>query len=135
MTDPQLLEAAARAAGWRFLWFGANFHVETAPKSNLWTPWNPLKDDADAFRLLAEFGGSLRFSSPPTHWVSVEMVRRYVSSALEQIRGDAASAARRAIVAAAAGLNVAEREDALDRLAIGLDYAPAPAGAPDQEPT
>jgi hypothetical protein len=49
MTDRKLLELAAKAAGYKWDWFGNKFHI--AIEHPMWTTWNPLTDDADALRL------------------------------------------------------------------------------------
>jgi len=44
----ELLEAAAQAAGYEFGWI----HDTPRIKCDMgWTPWNPLDDDGDVFRL------------------------------------------------------------------------------------
>jgi hypothetical protein len=54
MTDKELLESAAKAAGFKWRWFGADMCTERNAESGLHMPWNPLKDDGDAFRLAAK---------------------------------------------------------------------------------
>lgn len=110
--DRELLELAARAAGYDVEWkewrtsriaeFGA---IKYTKHAGFWVEskqWDPLADDADAFRLMVRLGllvdvmpdrtevtwpGSAFYSLPP---VRVEH------------GGDAAAATRRAIVMAAA---------------------------------
>lgn len=48
MTDRELLELAAKAAGYEFGWIHDGPRIKCAEG---WTPWNPLTDDGDAFRL------------------------------------------------------------------------------------
>ncbi len=54
MTDRELLELAAKAAGYDFEWFGQHFHI--AIDDRRFTSWNPLKDDGDALRLAVKLG-------------------------------------------------------------------------------
>ena len=49
MTDKELLELAAKAAGYGFEWFGPHFHITVDDRR--FTFWNPLTDDGDALRL------------------------------------------------------------------------------------
>jgi hypothetical protein len=49
MTDPQLLELAAKAAGTECRWFGAELRIKRPDQ--LWELWSPLTDDGDALRL------------------------------------------------------------------------------------
>ncbi len=53
MTDRELLEAAAKAAG---LTYGV-IHDEPRIRVDAgWTPWNPLTDDGDRYRLARTIG-------------------------------------------------------------------------------
>ena len=53
MTDRELLEMAAKAAG--FYWrVGADFEIQRAYMT--WEVWNPLTDDGDALRLAVKLG-------------------------------------------------------------------------------
>jgi len=49
MTDKELLELAAKAAGYKWDWYGCSFHISIDEKR--YTSWNPLTDDGDALRL------------------------------------------------------------------------------------
>jgi len=88
MTDRELLEAAAKAAGIELLWH--NF--SSIP--SLWeglgsdTVWNPLTDDGDALRLAVALGLTARMS--------------YNGQDYEAANKDPYAATRRAIVRAAA---------------------------------
>jgi hypothetical protein len=74
MTDQELLEFAAKAAG--------QYHVEWSDKvgalrireGNRWIEWNPLKNNADAFRLLAALRIDLCFEKlySVSAWTSTE---------------------------------------------------------------
>ena len=57
MTDRELLEQAAKAAGLDGEWSEAykSFHINTAPLRNF-VLWNPLTDDGDALRLAVKLG-------------------------------------------------------------------------------
>ena len=58
MTDRELLEAAARAAGdipVPLVWIRP-FDDELTPINNRGEPWNPLSDDGDALRLAVKLG-------------------------------------------------------------------------------
>lgn len=100
--DRELLELAARAAGYAKEWTERWGCSEADSLDLVRYFWNPLSDDADAFRLMVRLGllvdvmpdrtemtwpGSAFYSLPP---VRVEH------------GGDAAAATRRAIVMAAA---------------------------------
>ena len=61
MTDRELLEAAAKAAGIEFGWI----HDTPRIRAEMgWTPWNPLTDDGDALRLAVTLGLVVDFSRP-----------------------------------------------------------------------
>ena len=64
MTDRELLELAAKAAGITRKWAPTNgadeaIHENIAPLEN-YIIWNPLTDDGDAFRLAVKLGISVR---------------------------------------------------------------------------
>lgn len=94
MTDRELLEAAARAAGPEV--FGEPGLYFRRLENHCVTAWNALTDDGDAFRLAASLGLVVDFSRP--------------SAALPFSRheydlsdgGNNAAATRRAVVRAAA---------------------------------
>lgn len=95
MTGRELLEMAARAAGYN----GFPGHADQMIDSG----WNPLEDDADAFRLMVSVGLDVE-------WCSSGRVSAYrhananghCFTAMESYREDRAAATRRAIVRAAA---------------------------------
>jgi hypothetical protein len=101
MTDRELLELAAKAAGIK-----TSLHKET---DSLWVDgprvWNPLTDDGDAFRLAVKLGIGLNHY---TQWPSgVDMVWANKSDGTdchEKCGTDPYAATRRAIVRAAAEL-------------------------------
>ena len=94
MTDRELLELAAKAAG-------IDFRMEY----DEW--WDPLANDGDAFRLAVKLRMDLRIHTLP-HAVYVYAGNGYAPSAIEMLEHtnaetvDANSATRRAIVRAAA---------------------------------
>ena len=98
MTDRELLESAAKAAG-----MGPLSWIEpdgTKIVTNL--SWNPLEDDGDALRLAVKLGLWIHIGK---YHVAIEGTRIE-----EPCRPDALTATRRAIVRAAAeiGLNIKE---------------------------
>lgn len=87
MTDRELLELAAKAAGLDYIkdcvWIENGFYSPLNRHERI--AWNPLKDDGDAFRLAARLG------------IDVTWNRTNRSTGDEELR-----VARRAIVKAAA---------------------------------
>jgi hypothetical protein len=136
MSDRQLLEDAARAAGMEVLaegvlwprekrgWFfndaGGNFGLfdrgsDTLPK------WNPLTDDGDALRLAVKLGLAVTpypIYAKPKHSVIAKQYdhARYLRGESEDVRieeiqvygTDPCAATRRAIVRAAAAIGAAK---------------------------
>lgn len=95
MTDRELLELAARAAG--VDWFdepaaksGRGLHLKSGPF------WNPLEDDGDALRLAVKLGMDVCFGS------NYVIVRGSVQMPTVNNADDPYAATRRAIVRAAA---------------------------------
>ena len=113
MTDREMLELAARAAGLKeFTEINGRFAVRTRfTGMQDWSPWNPLTDDGDALRLAVQCGIEIsivddepgtdgRFSRACAGYATEDDPRvRYV---FEDHKGDLFSATRRAIVRAAA---------------------------------
>lgn len=98
MTDRELLEAAAKAAGIE-LRFSAGFEDELSPRT--WPAlelWNPLTDDGDALRLAVKL--KMRVSVGQVDWVGNEYGGAFAE--LGEIETDPYAATRRAIVRAAA---------------------------------
>jgi hypothetical protein len=94
MTDRELLEAAAKAAG-----IGCYGWKDGSLMTFQAEPWNPLTDDGDAFRLAV----SLRLCiSPPDPYLNKVYVSAYGAGAVEDCGDDPYAATRRAIVSAAA---------------------------------
>ena len=99
MTDRELLEAAAQAAGITFAWIN-NDGARKDRKPGILQPyvrWNPLTDDGDALRLAVKL--SLRVDAG---YCGCADVRGYMVDATEALGHDACAATRRAIVRAAA---------------------------------
>lgn len=64
MTDRELLQFAAKAAGIEFSWLGRGARLDRKPGvMQPYVPWNPLEDDGDALRLAVELKLELRFST------------------------------------------------------------------------
>ena len=101
MTDRELLEAAAKAAGIDAWWtenYGGVFLIQHHSPML----WNPLTDDGDALRLAVRLGMHLVYTEKAVQvWESEEAPR---ALAVEQLEPDPYAATRRAIVRAAAAL-------------------------------
>lgn len=98
MTDRELLELAAKAAGYEYAKFGGYIVVDGIPGN-----WNPLTDDGDALRLAVKL--QLGISIPPVVDGRIDVVTFYgpIISIVEYPQNDDRDAAtRRAIVRAAA---------------------------------
>jgi hypothetical protein len=100
MTDRELLEAAAKAAGFEFVW------IHDTPRILAemgWTLWNPITDDDDAFRLAVK----CRIEVEPWIHGDSACARAAVREVLidePHYGDDSERATRRAIVRAAAEL-------------------------------
>jgi hypothetical protein len=99
MSDQKLLELAATAIGYQ-----AIFNAVDA--CQLWTLgveteyvqfWNPLEDDADAFRLAVKLGISI-----PTPMTDQFYANHHLCGTIKEVGNDPYSATRRAIVRVAA---------------------------------
>ena len=101
MTDRELLELAAKAAGLKFFGFDAKGNLCIDPVD--YTPWNPLIDDGDALRLAVKLELDILNSC-----ISVRAIHRDKDTgASVKCRGNTPqmgpyAATRRAIVRAAA---------------------------------
>lgn len=113
MTDRELLELAAKAAGFRrdFQW-NCRFLPSAGGSvlcGNSWTKWNPLEDDGDALRLAVELklsifppegdDGDFAVASVPDG-VLDDFGETWIQKSVKD--GDKLAATRRAIVRAAA---------------------------------
>ena len=104
MTDRELLELAAKAAGLEFMWEEFRYSglaLEGRPRARVsgdmaFTLWYPLTDDGDALRLAVKLGIHLT-NSDTAAWATHLTV-----TAVEPIGNDPYAATRRAIVRAAA---------------------------------
>jgi hypothetical protein len=91
MTDRELLELAAKAAGLRLFIWGAKNSENYCIKNNDGTPgdrWNPLTDDNDALRLalkLMEFEPYKSRGYLPTITSDVAATRRAITRAAAAI--------------------------------------------------
>lgn len=113
MTDRELLELAAMAAGLRLTW-GEKYKVGDDEVDCTDLPyalgdspdeapayWNPLADDGDALRLAVNLKLSVWFEEREAHaWTHII----WVSPVFEPYTGDVNAATRRAIVRAAASI-------------------------------
>jgi hypothetical protein len=116
MTDRELLEKAAKAAGYGDVWYLEGSGTPyVGPRYQLGSPvayrtFQPLTDDGDALRLAVKLRLDLQFSeAAPQH--SHPRATAWVGTPLrfdEFVREDAPAAARRAIVRAAAALAKAQ---------------------------
>ena len=109
MTDRELLELAAKAAGYALCtWPGeSTLRAEIEPG---WRPvWNPLESDGDALRLAVKLGMVLdiRYAAPSmkfncvNYWPIGEEAKPYRQIYFD-MSDDSLAASRRAIVRAAA---------------------------------
>lgn len=104
MTDREILELAAKAAGYEWRWYfspaGQLFQVKQ-PES--WVFWSPLQDDGDALRLAVKLNLHMRplaFLHPPSHEIVVGVSGW--DGVTEMADGDPYAATRRAFVRVAA---------------------------------
>ena len=98
-TDKELLELAAKAAGYNIKAHEDGTLYSDYRCSGYWGVFNPLSDDGDAFRLAV--GLSIDF------YVDEEKAGAWISDSIcltEDFSGDAYAATRRAIVRAAAAI-------------------------------
>jgi hypothetical protein len=119
MTDRELLEAAARAAGIDLQTktiFGRGaepgFYLIADGAAPIWFWWNPLTDDGDALRLAGRLEMDIMHRcNDPEVWVQVSMM----PPVIEPIGEDRYAATRRAIVRAAAQTVLTPRRSWLRR--------------------
>lgn len=123
MDDRQLLEAAARAAGYPIseghieetpsgLWWvyiDSNEETHPPPTDSAWTElWNPLTDDGDALRLAVQCGLEVSFVNEDgidracVGYSGHDHISDHIAYVFEDHKGDIFAATRRAIVRAAA---------------------------------
>ena len=97
MTDRELLELAAKAAGIEIMdWYGERFSCRNRFETELFA-WNPLTDDGDALRL------AVKLKMEVCVWHSDTTIQTdEVATITLDHKGDPYAATRRAIVSAAA---------------------------------
>ncbi len=104
MTDHELLELAAKAAGYEKDWHWNHHFIMSAGGSvkdnNSWITWNPLTDDGDALRLAVKLKMAVEVSNRKLVWVSSECHQH--TTEIKFNNDDPYAATRRAIVRAAA---------------------------------
>lgn len=105
MTDRELLERAARAAGYSFQWRGLNKALPSifVGRDQQW--WNPLIDDGDARRLAVKL--EMNIGNRADQFIEAWTVSEHDGGVCRGVvpKGDDACAAtRRAIVRAAAAI-------------------------------
>lgn len=102
MTDKELLELAAKAAGLDYIkncvWVDDGFYSPLNKHERI--SWNPLTDDGDAFRLATKLGLAIGINNP--FHITVVTDLHGNSSEVSHNEGGTAAATRRAIVRAAA---------------------------------
>ena len=98
MTDRELLELAAKAAGYEYAKHGGYIVVDGIPGN-----WNPITDDGDALRLAATLGIDLEWRADGRLAAFRHATANgHCFTAFESSREDRAANVRRAIVRAAA---------------------------------
>jgi hypothetical protein len=112
MTDRELLEAAAKAAGIEFAGYGADGKTGWRKDGIHNARWNPLTDDGDALRVVVALELELYYGDDEggtTACVGYTMAAHaetagMVAYMIEYVRDDPLAATRRAIVRAAAAM-------------------------------
>ena len=106
MTDRELLEAAAKAAGVPLEWphdpaTYARINDVSPRRTDTWDNWNPLTDDADAFRLAVALKMDLLRADDCIEAQCGELIQRdgkeLYAFGIEPLGDDPAAATRRAI--------------------------------------
>jgi len=104
MTDRELLELAAKAAGIPIAWGGADGDI--CRRTDTWELWNPLRDDGDALRLAVRLNiGVVQYAGIAPGFVRAGENIGYLIT--EPYGIDPYAATRRVIVRAAAELGKA----------------------------
>lgn len=106
MNDHELLELAAKAAGYEKDWHWNHHFIMSAGGSvkegNSWVTWNPLTDDGDALRLAVKLELNLWIGAGGTDAEHDDYPLKTVTQICDHLTGDPYAATRRAIVRAAA---------------------------------
>lgn len=105
MSDRELLEMAATAAGYDFHWRGLNGVLPSIGTGADQKWWNPLTDDGDALRLAVALGIEIIPDRQIATVITAFCVHRpnlIGLNTIEEFSGDEMAATRRAIVRAAA---------------------------------
>ncbi|WEM01106.1 hypothetical protein [Delftia tsuruhatensis] len=109
MSDRELLEMAAKAARHEFRWNGLYRHGEgrseilVLPDKGVWFGWDPLNDDGDAMRLVADLRLNVLPGKHKGDGCTVETQRAGITG-VTTFRDDKREQMRRAIVMAAAAI-------------------------------
>lgn len=99
MTDRELLELAAKAAGIELNWPESDYPEIVQPNIlGVRGVWNPLTDDGDALRLVVKCRLEIGFPAPRKVW----SFGRKGDVCSEEYKSDPLAATRRAITRAAA---------------------------------
>lgn len=106
MTDRELLELAAKAAGIPVRW-DDEAEVTLFRHAIGTVPWNPLTDDGDAFRLAVKLGLLVHCATKESNFASATLGRVVIQSVLTGEHGTPEEKTRRAIVRAAAEIGKA----------------------------
>lgn len=106
MTDLELLEAAAKAAGYSLFVWGdkSSMNIVRTDEKPEGARWNPLDDDGDALRLATKLRLSINFDEFNGDEYVGATPRGSHQGSDEVIGDDERAATRRAIVMAAASL-------------------------------
>ena len=110
MTDLELLELAAKAAGYEYWVTDGIDGLLVRGEDLLRRPWNPLHDNGDALALAVKLKMALDFTQLLGDVIFVgAFASRVAQDVTEKPGDDPATAARRAIVRAAADIGKAMR--------------------------
>ena len=106
MSDREMLEFAAKAAGIELRWHPDGTAYSDTRCSGYWGVWNPIADDGDAMRLMVRLRLEPRFidNSRSNGAEPSRVTLHNVAGIVVNIDGDHLAATRRAIVRAAAAI-------------------------------
>ena len=103
MTDKELLELAAKAAGYTIEWDDASVWNPVIVNGDSEAYWNPLTSDSDALRLAVKLKMRISIDALPIGYVVV-LSDSPISKDIHEEIDDPYAATRRAIVRAAAAI-------------------------------